>query len=79
MINAATTRWRRDAFDPSLAHLPDPTAPIAMRRRMEQGLCGRYLRRDALPDSDTLLCPDCGKLDGEQSAGGGTTPSAGGC
>lgn len=77
------TRWRRGAFLPEIAHLPDPTAPVipGSRFRRRRALCERQLRADSPADADTLRCPDCAMLDdrggGDSGlAAGGPTASA---
>ena len=75
-------RWRRDAFDPRYAHLPDPDYPAVRTRRgrVRFSLCGRYVRPDEPAERDALLCPDCDKLDDHPDGGtsSGTAPAAGG-
>ena len=61
-----TSRWRRGLFELDIAHLPALDPPQAgAHRRHDPALCGRYLRRHAPADEDTLRCPDCERLDAE--------------
>lgn len=79
-MTSAATRWRRGLFEPGIAHLPDPDRPATYRtrsgRRWQRAWCDRFVQPDRPAEIGDLRCPDCARLDAEQtgddeSAGGG--------
>jgi hypothetical protein len=63
-------RWRRDLYDPRFAHLPAPEEPTyrgRSGRRWRRALCDRFLQPDKPADSTTLRCPDCARIDADES------------